>query len=73
VNLDTIQDTGVDMSGDRLYAFDLTVSVAGRQPYKVRHAAVVPHAYVGRLMQGASFPAQVDPNLPGQINVQWDR
>ncbi len=73
VSLDSIQDTGVDIGGDRLYAFDLTVSVAGRQPYQTKHAAVVPAAQVPRLVRGASFPAQVDPAQPGQIAVRWDR
>ena len=73
VNLDSIQDTGVDIAGSRLYAFDLTVSVAGREPYVTNHAAVVPVALVPRLVRGASFPAQVDPSQPGQIVVRWDR
>jgi hypothetical protein len=73
VSLETIQDTGIDMAGNRLYAFDLTVSVAGRQTYPVRHSAVVPKALVPRLMRGASFPAEVDPAQPGQIRVHWDR
>jgi hypothetical protein len=73
VSLETIQDTGVDVAGNRLYAFDLTVSVTGRQPYPVKYSAVVPKALVPRLMQGASFPADVDPAQPGQINIHWDR
>jgi hypothetical protein len=73
VSLDSIQDTGVDIAGNRLYAFDLTVSVAGRPPYQVKHAAVVPKAQVARLTKGASFPARVDPALPGSIAVHWDR
>ena len=73
VNLDSIQDTGVDIVGDRLYAFGLTVSLAGRQPYRMKHAAVVPAAQVARLVLGASFPAQVDPAHPDQITVHWER
>jgi hypothetical protein len=73
VSLDSIQDTGVDIADDRLYTFDLTVSVAGREPYKMKHAAVVPQALTARLARGASFPAHVDPNRPGQIAIQWDR
>jgi hypothetical protein len=73
VSLDTIQDTGVDLGGNRLYAFDLTVSVAGRRPYQVRHAAAVPSALVGRLMRGASFPAHIDPARPDQLSIAWDR
>jgi hypothetical protein len=73
VTLDTIQDTGTDIGGNRLYTFDLTVSVAGRQSYQTKHAAVVPDALVPRLIRGASFPAEVDPAQPAQISVHWDR
>ena len=73
VSLDSIQDTGVDIAGSRLYAFDLTMAVAGREPYQAKHAAVVPAALVPRLVRGASFAAQVDPDQPGQIVVRWDR
>jgi hypothetical protein len=73
VSLDTITDTGVDVAGNRLYTFDLTVSVAGRAPYQVKHAATVPKAQVPRLLRGASFPAQIDPAQPNQISIAWDR
>jgi len=73
VSLDTITDTGVDVGGNRLYTFDLTVSIAGRAPYQVKHAAVVPRAQVPRLLRGASFPAQIDPSQQGQIAIAWDR
>ena len=73
VTLDAIQDSGVDIGDDRLFTFDLTVSVAGREPYKMKHAAVVPQAQKPRLARGASFPAHVDPSRPGQIAIQWDR
>ncbi len=72
VSLDSITDTGVDIAGNRLYTFDLTVSVAGRSPYKIKHAAVVPKPSVPRLIRGASFPARVDPAIPGQIAIAWD-
>jgi hypothetical protein len=72
VTLDAIQDTGVDMAGNRLYAFDLTVLVAGREPYQTKHAAVVPRAQIARLMRGASFPASVDPDQRDQISIHWD-
>jgi hypothetical protein len=39
----------------------------------VKHSSFVPKALVPRLMQGASFPADVDPAQPGQISVHWDR
>jgi hypothetical protein len=73
VTLDGVQDTGVEMNGGRLYAFDLGVSVAGRQPYAVKQAIVVPSALVGRVNQGASFPADIDPANPQQLTVHWDR
>ena len=73
VTLDAVQDTGVEMNGGRLYAFDLGVSVAGRQPYAVKQAIVVPSALVGRVNQGASFPADIDPANPQQLTVHWDR
>jgi hypothetical protein len=73
VSLETITDTGVDVGGNRLYTFDLTVSIAGRAPYQVKHAATVPKAFVPRLLRGASFPAQVDPGQPNQIAIAWDR
>ena len=71
VSLDTIQDTGVEIGGNRVYAFHLTVTVAGRQPYPATHAAVVPAAWAPRLVQGASFPARVDPTATDQITVDW--
>jgi hypothetical protein len=73
VTINGFQDTGVDIGGNRLYTFDLTVAVAGRQPYPLKHAAVVPRAQVARLTNGASFPAQVDPTIPGNVTVHWDR
>lgn len=73
ISLDTITDTGVDVGGDRLYTFDLTVSIAGRAPYQVKHAAVVPKALVVRLIRGASFPARIDPSQPNQLAIAWDR
>jgi hypothetical protein len=73
VSLDSITDTGVDVGGNRLYTFDLTVSIAGRAPYQVKHAATVPKAQVPRLLRGASFPAQIDPSQPNQLAIAWDR
>ncbi len=73
VQIDGLQDTGVDMGGARLFAFDLTVSVSGRQPYQTKYAGSVPTSLVPRLVKGASFPAIVDPARPGDLTIEWDR
>jgi hypothetical protein len=72
VTLDTIHDTGIDIGGARLYTFDLTVSITGRSGFQVKHAALVPQAQVRRLVQGASFPARIDPAQPSAVTVEWD-
>lgn len=73
VSIESLNDTGTQLGDMRLYSFELTVSPAGGQPYKVPHAALVPAAQVPRLIRGASFPAVIDPDLPGGLGIYWDR
>jgi hypothetical protein len=73
ISIDSLTDTGTQLGDMRLYSFELTVSPAGGMPYKLSHAALVPSAQVPRLIQGASFPAIIDANLPGGIGIFWDR
>ena len=73
VTLDSIQRTGVEMSGSQLYAFGLTVLVPGQPSYQINHAALVAPGLVPRLVQGASFPAIIDPGQKSQLVVEWDR
>ncbi len=73
VTLDSIQRTGVELSGNQLYAFDLTVLVPGQPGYQVKHAALIAPGLVPRLVQGASFPAIIDPGQKTQLVVEWDR
>jgi len=72
VTLDTIRDTGIDIGGARLYTFEMTVAITGRSGFQVKHAALVPQAQVPRLVQGASFPARIDPAQPSNLTVEWD-
>lgn len=73
VSIESMTDTGTQLGDMRLYSFELTVSPAGGQPYKVPHAALVPATQVPRLINGASFPAVIDPALPGGLGIFWDR
>lgn len=73
VSIESLNDTGTQLGEMRLYSFELTVSPAGGQPYKVPHAALVPVAQIPRLIKGASFPAVIDPALPGGLGIFWDR
>jgi len=74
VQIDSLQDMGVDLPGGRLYTFDLTVSIAGRAASQTRFASAVAPNLIPRLVKGASFPAIVDPSGSGQlVGVSWDR
>lgn len=73
ISIESLTDTGTTLGDMRLYSFELTVLPNGGMPYKLSHAALVPTAQVPRLINGASFPAIIDANLPGGIGILWDR
>jgi hypothetical protein len=73
VSIETLTDTGVVMSDARLFTFELSVQPAGGRPYRIQHAALVPNAQTVRIIRGASFPALIDPALPGGLGIFWER
>ena len=57
---------GDEGSSDRIYKYDLRVTVPGRDPYDVSHSET------GHGEEGATVPVKVDPDDPENLLIDWD-
>jgi hypothetical protein len=65
--IDAVSDTGMFVNEAPVLALDMTVSVPGREPYKVTHKQLVSHAALARFQPGAVLSVRVSPQDPSQL------
>src|SRR3954469_10024809 len=57
--VNALNDTGTMVSGAPIMELDLTVTVPGREPYKVTHRQLVAYAAIANFQPGKVFPVHV--------------
>jgi hypothetical protein len=65
--IDSLAETGQVVNGSPLMQFELTVSVTGREPYKVTHQQVISPAVLHNFQAGKTMPVKIDPQDPGKL------
>ena len=65
--VDAIRGTDTMINNAPVRELDLTVSVQGREPYRVTHRQALAQAALARLRPGASVPVRVDRNDPSKL------
>ncbi len=65
--IESVTDTGTMLNQNPVCEFQLTVSVAGRQPYSVAHRQMVPMMMMASYQPGAAMPVRVDPADPATL------
>jgi hypothetical protein len=65
--IDSVSETGQVVNGSPLMEFALTVSVTGREPYKVTHQQVISPAVLHNFQAGKTMPVKIDPQDPSKL------
>ncbi|MDQ3991689.1 MAG: hypothetical protein M3245_05205 [Actinomycetota bacterium] len=69
--ISSMRQTGAYLNNNPQVEMNLTVTLAGRQPYQVVMREWVPLLMVGRLSAGAPLPVMVDPANPFNVIIDW--
>ncbi len=64
-----IQDTGTRINESPVVELDLMVTVAGREPYPVKHRQVISPVVMANFQPGSTFPVRVDPQDPSKVII----
>jgi hypothetical protein len=67
--VNAIADTGIVMNDAPVCELDLTVTVAGREPYQVKHRQLLAHSVLARYQPGSTFSVRVDQNDPTKLVI----
>ncbi len=67
--VEAIADTGTMINNAPVVEMDLTVTVPGRDPYKVKHRQLVAHSALPRFQPGCSFSVRVDAGDPTKLVI----
>jgi hypothetical protein len=67
--VNSIADTGVVMNDAPVCELDLTVAVAGREPYQVKHRQLLAQSALARFQPGSTFSVRVDQNDPTKLVI----
>lgn len=67
--IDGLQDTGVTVNDNPKVAFELTVELPGRAPYKASLTQVVSRLNVAAFQPGTTVPVRVDPEDPTVLMI----
>jgi hypothetical protein len=67
--VNAIDDTGIVMNDAPVCELDLTVTVAGREPYRVKHRQLLAHSALARFQPGSTFSVRVDQNDPTKLVI----
>jgi hypothetical protein len=65
--INSVGETGQMVNDSPLMEFDLTVSVTGREPYRVTHQQVISPAVLHNFQAGKTMPVKIDPQDPNKL------
>jgi archaellum component FlaG (FlaF/FlaG flagellin family) len=65
--VDGLAETGTVVEGSPVLELDLTVVIAGRAPYKVKHRQLVPPGAGARFQPGSVLSVRVSAQDPNQV------
>jgi hypothetical protein len=64
-----VRQTGVEVDDNPQAELELSVALAGREPYTVTHRQVISRVAIGGFLPGAKVPVRVDPQDPSNVLV----
>ena len=64
-----ISDTGTRINESPVVELDLMVTVAGREPYPVKHRQLIAHSALANFQPGKTFSVRVDQNDPTKLII----
>ena len=67
--IDSVADTGMVVNEAPVLELSMTVTVAARPPYPVKHRQLVPHVDRARFQPGAVMPVKVSHQDPNQVMI----
>jgi hypothetical protein len=67
--VNAINDTGTLINNAPVCELDLTVTVPGREPYRVTHRQLLAQSVISRYQPGAVFSVRVDQNDPTKLVI----
>jgi hypothetical protein len=69
--IEDMSETGWTVNEQPQVLFELTVTVAGRDPYRARVTETVPLLALAHLVKGGSLPVLVDAHAPEHLLILW--